>query len=192
MKRIEFRIGRGSAYQRSVVQDMHTCCACVGWCARAGRWTEARTAEPESPKRSDGEARGGVVMTIASTLAFQPAPFAATYAATKAFVLHWTLALNEELRGSRVRAIAVCPGTTDTGFFRTAGVDQPVARSRVTLTPDEVARAALEAVATGRGLIVPGLGNKLYTSVSARLPKVVAAKLAGNVLKRRRSRGASN
>jgi uncharacterized protein len=138
------------------------------------------------------QARGGVVMTIASTLAFQPAPFAATYAATKAFVLHWTLALNEELRGSRVRAIAVCPGTTDTGFFRTAGVDQPVTQSRFTLTPDEVARAALQAVANGRGLVVPGLGNKLYTSVSARLPKIVAAKLAGSVMRRRRTRGSSN
>ena len=66
--------------------------------------------------------RGGAIMNIASTVAFQPTPFAATYGASKAFVLHWTLALNEELRGSGVRAIAVCPGTTTTDFFRTAGI----------------------------------------------------------------------
>src|SRR5580704_2071483 len=52
-------------------------------------------------------ARGGVVMNIASTAAFQPTPWMATYGATKAFVLHWSLALNEELRGSGVRALAV-------------------------------------------------------------------------------------
>jgi short-subunit dehydrogenase len=67
-------------------------------------------------------ARGGVVLNIASTVAFLPTPYAATYGATKAFVLNWTVALNEELRGTRVRALAVSPGTTATPFFATAGI----------------------------------------------------------------------
>ncbi|MGB0416277.1 MAG: SDR family NAD(P)-dependent oxidoreductase, partial [Coraliomargarita sp.] len=61
--------------------------------------------------------RGGTLMTIASTSAFQPTPMMATYGATKAFLVHWSLALNEELRGSKVSALAVCPGPTYTDFL---------------------------------------------------------------------------
>ncbi|MBL9213801.1 MAG: SDR family NAD(P)-dependent oxidoreductase [Opitutaceae bacterium] len=132
-------------------------------------------------------ARGGAVMNIASTVAYVPAPFAATYGATKAFVLHWTLALDEELRGSAVRAIAVCPGTTATGFFTAAGAVGNVLGSRLTLTPDAVARSALRALARGRGHVVPGFWNNVYTLVAARLPKAVAARAAARVFARRRA-----
>ena len=60
--------------------------------------------------QSDLLERGGAVMNIASTAAFQPTPFLATYGASKSFVLHWTLALNEEWRGTNLRALAICPG----------------------------------------------------------------------------------
>lgn len=128
--------------------------------------------------------RGGAIINIASTVAFQPTAFAATYGATKAFVLHWTLALNEELRGSNVRAIAVCPGTTATDFFEQAGVGG-AANSALTMTPDDVAAAALRALAGRRSQIVPGFWNKVYTFVSSRLPKSLAARMAGNVFGRR-------
>jgi len=131
-------------------------------------------------------ARGGAVMNIASTVAYLPTPFAATYGATKAFVLHWTLALDEELRGSAVRAIAVCPGTTATGFFSAAGAAGNALESRLTLSPDAVARAALRALARGRGHVVPGFWNNVYTLIAARLPKAVAARAAARVFVRRR------
>lgn len=136
-------------------------------------------------------ARGGAVMNIASTVAYVPAPYAATYGATKAFVLHWTLALNEELRGSAVRAIAVCPGTTATGFFAAAGARGNVLASRLTLSPDTVAQAALRALASGRGHVVPGFWNKVYTLVAARLPKAFAARAAARVFSSRRARPAT-
>jgi len=131
--------------------------------------------------------RGGAVLNIASTVAYVPAPFAATYGATKAFVLHWTLALDVELRGSGVRAIAVCPGTTATGFFTAAGAAGNPLRSRLTLTSDAVARSALRALARGRGQVVPGFWNSVYTLVAARLPKAVAARAAAGVFARRRA-----
>jgi hypothetical protein len=67
--------------------------------------------------------RGGAILNVASTAAFQPTSFMATYGASKAFLLHWSLALNEELRGSGVNALAVCPGPTATGFSQRAGLD---------------------------------------------------------------------
>jgi uncharacterized protein len=129
--------------------------------------------------------RGGAIMNVASTVAYQPTAFAATYGASKAFVLHWTIALNQELRGSNVRAIAVCPGTTRTGFFGTAGANEKVVHSPLSMTPDEVAAIALRALARGRSQVVPGFFNKLYTFAGAKLPKPFAARITGMVLARR-------
>ncbi len=131
-------------------------------------------------------ARGGAIMNIASTVAFQPTPFAATYGASKAFVLHWTLALNEELRGRGVRALAVCPGTTTTDFFRTAGLGDDAGKTRFSMTTDQVAEAALGALAAGRAQVTPGWANQLYTFAGSKLRKAHAARIAGAVLARRR------
>lgn len=135
-------------------------------------------------------ARGGAIMNVASTVAFQPTPFAATYGATKAFVLHWTLALNHELRGTGVRAIAVCPGTTRTEFFQTAGL-APGAEAKVgSMSTDEVAEAALRALGAGRSQVVAGWFNKAYTFAGSKLPKPLATRLAGRALRRYRDREA--
>jgi uncharacterized protein len=135
--------------------------------------------------------RGGVVMNIASTIAFQPSAYAATYGASKAFVLHWTLALNEELRGTKVRALAVCPGTTSTDFFRTAGAGEGATLAAFTMTTDAVVEAALRALGSGRALVVPGWKNKTYSFIASKLPKVLVARIAAQVLRRLRAEGAS-
>jgi uncharacterized protein len=129
-------------------------------------------------------ARGGAIMNIASTVAFQPTAYAATYGASKAFVLHWTLALNEELRGSGVRALAVCPGTTSTPFFKTAGLREGAVLPSLAMTTDEVVNAALRALGAGRAQVVPGWKNKLYTFAGSKLPKPLVTRIAARVLAR--------
>jgi uncharacterized protein len=63
-------------------------------------------------------ARGaGGIINLASNASFQPLPHMATYAAAKAFVLHFSEALNVELKGRGVQVMAVCPGPTATSFF---------------------------------------------------------------------------
>jgi uncharacterized protein len=52
----------------------------------------------------------GAVLNIASTAAFQPGPNQAVYCATKAYVLSFTEALAEEVRGSGVRVSCLAPG----------------------------------------------------------------------------------
>ncbi len=128
--------------------------------------------------------RGGAIITIASTVAFQPAAYAATYGACKSFVLHWTLALNEELRGTNVRALAVCPGTTTTEFFRAAGLGNSGVPTSLSMTADEVVNATWRALAKGRAQLVPGWKNKLYTFAGSRLPKPLAARIAAKVMAR--------
>ena len=126
--------------------------------------------------------RGGVVINVASTAAFQPTAYMAAYGATKAFVLHWSLALNEELRGTGVRALALCPGPTATDFFRRAGLRQGSVADSLSMTCAEVVDATLVALAKDRALVVPGWKNKVSSFLVAKLPKVLATRLAALLL----------
>ncbi|HEY1848285.1 MAG TPA: SDR family NAD(P)-dependent oxidoreductase [Opitutaceae bacterium] len=122
--------------------------------------------------------RGGSIITVASTAAFQPTPYLGTYGATKAFVLHWSLALNEELRGSGVRALALCPGPTSTDFFRRAGLKEGSVPNMFGETSEKVVLAGLCALASGKALVVSGWKNKIMTAVVSKLPKPFIARLA--------------
>jgi short-subunit dehydrogenase len=124
------------------------------------------------------KARGGAVVTIASTAAFQPTAFLSAYGASKAFVLHWSLALNEELRGSGVRALAVCPGPTSTDFFKRAGLSEGAVPDFLGQTSEEVAMATLRALGSGKSMVVSGWLNKIGAAVVTKLPKPLAARLA--------------
>lgn len=126
--------------------------------------------------------RGGAVVNIASTAAFQPTAHMATYGATKAFLLHWSLALNEELRGSGARALAVCPGPTATEFFKRAGLKQGAVSDRWGQTAAQVAEEALRALARGRAQVACGWGNWFMAALAARLPKPLAARVGAAVL----------
>jgi uncharacterized protein len=128
--------------------------------------------------------RGGVIVNVASTAAFMPVAYTAAYAATKAFVLHWSLALNEELRGSGVRTLAFCPGTTTTSFFQRAGVKPAAMAGRVSQTSDEVAQAMLRAIGGSRAQAVSGFASKLMVAFCTKLPKPLAARLAAKVTAR--------
>jgi len=126
--------------------------------------------------------RGGAIINVASTAAFQPTAWMATYGATKAFVLHWSLALNEELRGTGVHALAVCPGPTGTEFFRRAGLKQGSVSSSLSMTSEAVVEMSLRALASGRSQVVTGWKNKAYTFFSSKLPKPLAAWIGAKVL----------
>lgn len=130
--------------------------------------------------------RGGVVMNVASTAAFQPTPYMATYGASKAFVLHWTLALDAELKGSGVRAIAVCPGPTKTEFFRRAGLKKGSVGEGLSMSAEAVAEAALRAMGSGKSLVVTGWKNKVSAMVGGMAPKRVATWVAEKVVGRYR------
>lgn len=132
--------------------------------------------------------RGGAIINVASTAAFQPTPYMAAYGASKAFVLHWSLALNEELRGSGVRALAVCPGPTATNFFRRAGLKQGSVADTLSMSCEEVVFASLRALGAERSQIVTGWKNKITAFLSSKLPKPIAARIAAMVLARFRLR----
>ncbi len=126
--------------------------------------------------------RGGAVVNVASTAAFQPTPWMATYGASKAFLLHWSLALHQDLRPYGIPVLAVCPGPTATNFFRRAGFHHaPV--GKLGQTADQVAWTTLRALERESSLVVSGWLNRMLTGLSSLLPKRCQAPLAGVAIK---------
>src|SRR5919202_1256895 len=127
------------------------------------------------------ERRRGAIIYVASTAAFQPVPYMATYAATKAFVLSFSEALWEENRAHGVRVMALCPGVTNTNFFDAAQMAQPP--MRITQTPEEVVDTALAALARGRSHVISGWLNYLQTQAERLVPRSVVTRIAGSALR---------
>ena len=95
--------------------------------------------------------RNGRIMNVASTAAFQPGPFLAVYYATKAYVLSFSEAIANELRGSGVTVTCFCPGATHTDFARRAGVENSRLFKIVGgMSADKVALDGYRAVMEGR------------------------------------------
>jgi short-subunit dehydrogenase len=130
------------------------------------------------------KARGGAIINISSTAAFQPTPFMATYGASKAFVLHWSLALREELRSNGVHVLAVCPGPTSTGFGERAGVKPGSVPGGRGQTPDDVVEISLRALGARRTLVICGWQNRFVATFTSLLPKTWAAALAARIIGR--------
>lgn len=119
--------------------------------------------------------RRGAIINVASTAAFQPIPTMAVYAASKAYVLRFSIALWEELRHTGVRAMAICPGPTDTAFFANAGNDTVMSKRR---TPDQVVDTTFQALKRHRPYAVDGANNAAMAFATRLAPARLQAKLA--------------
>ena len=130
-------------------------------------------------------ARGtGGIITVASSIAFQPSPLQAVYGATKAFGLAFSEALWAETRGSGVRIVALCPGPTATGFFSSLG-DQRATSSiiyRRTTDPAAVVRTGLRGLDHDAMTVIPGLRTRLLAQGHRFLPRTVMARMTGRML----------
>jgi short-subunit dehydrogenase len=129
------------------------------------------------------ERRRGAVLNVASLIAFQPVPYQATYGASKAFVLSFTDALHEELRGTGVTATAVCPGPVRTEFGEMGGFGGADERipAPLWLSAKKVARDALTAVERGDRVTVPGAHNRIAALWGQHLPRSILLPLVKQV-----------
>jgi short-subunit dehydrogenase len=133
------------------------------------------------------ERKRGAIINVASTAAFQPVPFMATYAATKAFVLSFSEALWEENRPYGIEILALCPGVTDTNFFEASHGQKPPAR--VAQTADEVVDAALRALGRGKGHVVSGMSNLMMVEVQRLVPRSAVVRVAGRMMRKSFDKG---
>jgi short-subunit dehydrogenase len=132
----------------------------------------------------------GAIINVGSTAGFQPVPYMAVYGATKAFVLSFTEALWAETRGSGVRVTALCPGSTDTGFFDVAGGDAQVGHR---IAPERVVHAAFRALdRRSSSVVTGGLESWMLTNSSRLAPRQLVARMAERTMRpKTRARQAS-
>ncbi len=131
------------------------------------------------PMRARGHGR---VLNIASTAAFQPGPFMATYFATKAFVVSFSEALGHELHGTGVTVTASCPGATDTEFQKISGnAESRLFKSGGVAKPEEVVDQAYEAMMHGESLAVHGWKNYVLFQSLRVAPRAMARQIAASL-----------
>ena len=119
----------------------------------------------------------GRIMNVASTAAFQPGPLMAVYYATKAYVLSFSEALANELRGSGVTMTCFCPGATNTGFAKRAGNEKSRLFKKIGgMNAETVARDGYRGLMKGKTVVISGTQNWLVAeSVRFAPRKIVTA-----------------
>jgi len=106
--------------------------------------------------------KSGKILNVASTAGFQPGPTMAVYYATKAYVISFSEALADELRGTGVSVTCLCPGVTDTNFQKRAGTeDSNLFRRQRPMDAATVARDGFRGLLNGKPLVISGLRNWL-------------------------------
>lgn len=126
----------------------------------------------------------GRIVNVASSAGFAPMPGFAVYAATKAFVLNFSLALDAELRKEReITVTAVCPGPVDTGFAERARTVDIQPKSYWRERPAITARRALKGSARGRTLVTTGTAAAAWRFVTWIMPKRFVSRSFQSVLK---------
>lgn len=115
------------------------------------------------------ERKSGTIINVSSAAGFQPIPFMATYAATKSFVTAFSEAIAEENRPFGIQVLALCPGSTDTNFFKASNIDRMM-KVKGQQTVDDVIDTALDAADGKRSKVVSGWANYLVASATNFVP----------------------
>ena len=129
------------------------------------------------------ERRGGAIVNVVSMSAFQPVPFLATYAATKAFVLSLTEALAIELAGTGVKVQALCPGNIPTEFQQVAGTERVAFTRTPSMSPAEVAAVSLRALDRGQVVVIPGTRDRFMVALQRFAPRRLVLRIAAGLFR---------
>jgi uncharacterized protein len=121
----------------------------------------------------------GRILNLSSTAAFQPGPLMAVYYASKAYVLSFSVALSEELRGTGVTVTALCPGPVATGFAERALTDNSRLFARRHIPdPRTVADIGYDAMNRGKPIRLEGAVNRVIAFGTRLAPRTVTARIA--------------
>jgi hypothetical protein len=126
----------------------------------------------------------GTILNVASIAAFQPVPYLGVYAATKAYVLLLSEALEEEVRESGVRVVALCPGPVPTEFQQVAGTSIEEVGFRTVMSAERCVDEALAGLDEGRSVVVPGLPNRLLAATVGFFPRRAVTRIAGRAYRK--------
>jgi short-subunit dehydrogenase len=124
----------------------------------------------------------GHVLNLASTAAFVPGPFMAVYYASKAYVLSFSEALANELKGTGVTVTALCPGPTRSGFQARAKMEDARLFKGSLADAASVALAGYRGLMAGKSIVIPGFGNRLLPVVVRLSPRRVITRVSRRLL----------
>ena len=121
----------------------------------------------------------GKIINLSSVAAFSAGPYMSLYYASKSFVLSFSEALSEELKGSGVTVTALCPGPSSTDFEKNANMDQSVMFSQFkTSSAKAVANAGFNAAMKGRAIKYYGVITYLFNIITRCFPRITGRYLA--------------
>lgn len=137
---------------------------------------------PQMLRRKEGK-----ILNISSTAGFRSGPYMAVYFASKAYVLSFSEALSEELRGSGVSVTTLCPGATKSNFMDTAGleVNQHLSFKKVA-SSKEVAQFGYNCLEKKKGVVVYGFMNRLILLLARFLPRRVLLFISRRIKEKKR------
>jgi short-subunit dehydrogenase len=127
--------------------------------------------------------RRGTIINVASTAAFQPVPYMATYGATKSFVLDFSEAVAYEAKPFGVTVMALCPGPTRTEFQDVAGVNETGVPSFAYMDAKTVVAQALASARRGKSVRINGIINSVMAQSTRITPRSLVARIAGGMFK---------
>lgn len=128
----------------------------------------------------------GKILNVASTAAFQPGPLMSVYYATKSYVLSFSEALAEELKETGVTITALCPGPTESGFYKAANLSN-IALLKMMKLPSskDVAEYGYDEMMKGNVIAVHGFKNLMLVQASRFFPRSVVRKIIKNIQSKR-------
>lgn len=126
----------------------------------------------------------GTIINVSSAAGFQPIPFMATYAATKAYVTSFAEALAQENHVHGIRVMAICPGPTKTNFFRASKITDPIQIKGVQ-SADDVVDAALKGLKKGKTRVISGWANVASSILGRVVPTSVSTRVIARSLRNR-------
>jgi short-subunit dehydrogenase len=130
------------------------------------------------------ERRAGRILNLASTAAFLPGPLMAVYYASKAYVLSFSQALSNELRGTGVTVTALSPGPTRTGFQKRGVMEDSRLVQGQIADAASVALAGYRGLMAGKTIVIPGFTNKLIPWVVRLSPRGVVTRVVRRMQER--------
>lgn len=124
----------------------------------------------------------GKIMNVASTAGFQPGPTMAVYYATKAYVLSFSEAINNEVRHRGVTVTALCPGATESGFWDAAAANESkLVKGKKLPTAKEVAQYGYHAMMKGKVVAIHGTMNYIMANANRFVPRAWVVKLVRKI-----------
>ena len=134
------------------------------------------------------ERGSGRILNMSSLAAFQPGPLMSLYYASKAYILSFSEAIANELKGTGVTVTVLCPGQTNTSFQSVVSDSSSENKIGFNIAcPQSVALYGYKAMMKGKTVAIPGKLNKFLATIHRFVTRSMATKIVRNIQEKNRA-----